>query len=123
MDPISFQLCEIRPDGHVTGRNCGGDMPVGVTFTAVSRVVFPPKEPDEPLITPPAEFVATIALRLDTAEAYQHRLDIVYSGMTALLGLSGTGLDVLSDLIDQAPPSTYYSLVAPDALYSNTRNA
>ena len=123
MIPISFQFIEVRSDGHLTGRNCGGDMPVGVTFTAVTRTVFPPTEPGEPLITPQPEFVAPVRLRLDTAEAYQHRLDVVYSGMTALLGLSGSGFELLSELLAHAPSRTYYSLIAPDAQNSNDRNA
>ena len=117
MSEISFQCAELYPESHVAGRNCGGDIQVGDTFTAITRTVFPPTDPSEPLITPPHEFVAPVTLRLDTIKLYGRYIDFLSPGMTALLGLSGSGLELLSDNLAHAPPRSAHSTSAGRHVY------
>jgi len=109
---IDFQLAEIRPGGFVTGRNCGVDAKVGTLFTAVYRRVFPLVSPGENIQDLSRDFVCHISLKLESIEVYGHRLDLLSSGLTALIGLSGPDLSIISKLISEAPTRTYYSLVA-----------
>jgi hypothetical protein len=110
MPEISFLCVEIYPDRHVTGRNCGAEIRVGYIFTAIARIIFPPSDPGDPIVTPPHEFVAPVALRLETIKLYGRRMDFLSPGVTALLGLSGAGFELLSGFLADAPARTYYSL-------------
>jgi hypothetical protein len=107
---IDFQIAEILPNGRVTGRNCGADIPVGTVFSRLYRRDFPAREPGEEIESPDLVLVNEIHLQLDSIEMFRRNLDIVGSGCTAALSLSGPSLPILSDLLSEAPKRTYYSL-------------
>lgn len=107
---IDFQLHEALSDSRVTGRNCGVDVPVGTVFTALCRRDFPITAPGDTVISPEAAFVSGISLRLDSVEWYRHSINHITAGHTAMLTLSGTGFDTVTEALSTAPERTYYSL-------------
>jgi len=112
---FSFQIHEVLDSGQITGRNCGDDLPVGITFTTLVRRDFTGLEPDGSYTSPKPHFVSDISLRLHAAELYRRNVDVVASGYTALLGISGEGISGIRDLVASASARTSYSLCAFDA--------
>jgi hypothetical protein len=111
MNPkFDFQLVEALPDGRVTGRNCGADAPVGTIFSSLRRRDFPPSKPGEDIASPDLVFVCEVSLRLDAVEIYQRQMDLVASGYTAMLSLSGSGFATVAEFVSTASQHTYYSL-------------
>jgi len=108
---IDFVVSEVVRDGFVIGRNGEGEIRLGTTFMALHRRVFPSRLPGEGIVSPEPEFVCQVCLRVDSIELYRRSMDFLSPGCTALLGLSGTGLNELSPLLETAQPGTYYSLV------------
>lgn len=97
----------IAPNG-LTGRNCGGDLPLGMTFNILRRVRY---DGDiEHLIFTDVEPFRTISLKIDRIEAYGRYLDILPTGLTGLLGLSGDGLDEIRDYLSELTEREYLSI-------------
>jgi len=115
---FDFQLAEAFPDGRVTGRNCGADVPVGTVFSGFYRRDFPVCAPGEEMISPPLVFVCEVSLRLEAVQMYQRNIDFVGSGHTAMLTLSGDGYPIVAEHVSTAPTHTYYSLCAFDEVSS-----
>jgi hypothetical protein len=104
----NFQLAEfIAPDG-LTGRNCGADLPLGIAFNTLRRVRY---EGDvEHLESTEVEAARTISLKINRIQAYGKTLDILPSGLTGLLKLSGDGLDQIRDYLRDLPEREYLSI-------------
>jgi len=109
---IDFQLHKALPGLRVTGRNCGADAPVGTVFTALCRREFPVTSPGTEIVDPGLEFVSDISLRLDAVDFYRRSIDLIPSGQTAQLTLSGVGFDTVAAALASAPDRTYFSLCA-----------
>jgi len=103
-----FQLAEfIAPDG-LTGRNCGADLPFGTIFNTLRRVRY---EGDvEHLESVEVGTPRTISLKIDRIEAYRRTLEILPSGWTGLLEVSGDGLEEIRDILRNLPESDYLSI-------------
>ena len=103
-----FQLAEfIAPDG-LTGRNCGADLPFGMTFNTLRRIRY---EGDvEHLESVEVGAPLTISLKIDRIEAYRRVLEILPSGWTGLLEVSGDGLDEIRDTLKDMPEREYLSI-------------
>ena len=107
---IDFQLYEALPGLRVTGRNCGADVPVGTVFTALCRRDFLVTAPGETDVSPELALVSDIYLCLDAVEVYRRSIDLLPSGHTAMLTLSGNGFDIVAAALSSAPDRTYFSL-------------
>lgn len=104
----NFQLAEfIAPDG-LAGRNCGADLPLGIAFITLRRVRYDGDV--EHLETTEVEAPRTISLKIDRIQAYGRTLDILPSGLTGLLELSGDGLDQIRDYLRDLPEREYLSI-------------
>jgi hypothetical protein len=109
---IDFQLIEVRADGCAAGRNCGADAPVGTIFSSLRRRDFPPSRRGDAILSPDLVFVCEVSLRLESVEMYQRQMSFVPSGCTAMLRVSGSGLESVLEFVSAALPHTLFSLCA-----------
>ena len=109
---IDFQFYEVLPGSRVTGRCCGADVTLGTVFTGLYRRDFPDLPPGEPVLSQNPVFVCGLSLQVIGIEMWRRPMQFVSGGCTALLALSGEGLDVASQWLSAAPTRTYYSLCA-----------
>lgn len=110
---IDFMLHEVLPSGQVTGRCCGADVMLGTVFTGLYRRTFSASWlADESVPDPVPAFVCGLSLQVTGIEMWQRPMEFATGSHTALLGLSGEGLDAASQLLFAAPARTYYSLCA-----------
>ena len=103
-----FQLAEFIAPDRLTGRNCGADLPLGMTFNTLRWVRY--KRGVEQLEATEVEAPRTISLKIDRIEAYGRTLDILSSSLTGLLELSGEGLVEIRDYLRNLPESEYLSI-------------
>ena len=104
----TFQLAEfIAPDG-LTGRNCGGDLVVGITFNTLRRIRYAGAV--EHIESKEIGTPRTISLKIDRIEAYSRTLDALPSGWTGLLSVSGEGIDEIREALKGMPVREYLSI-------------
>ena len=110
---IDFMLHEVLTSGQVTGRCCGADVTLGMVFTGLYRRTFSASWlADEGTSDPVPVFVCGLSLQVTAIEMWLRPMELVSGSHTALLSLSGEGLDAASQLLSAAPARTYYSLCA-----------
>jgi len=104
----SFQIVERHGDDEFAGRNCGSTLSVGTVFTRLVEQRFAVGTHEISM----TERIVSDSIHLSVAgiEAYRTPLLDLSSGMTALLKLSGQGLDRLKLPSDR---ECYLSLQAP----------
>ena len=118
MPKIDFVLHETLPGGFVIGRNCRADLPLGTLFTGLYRRDYPADIPIAELEeSPDLAFVCDVFLDLDSIEMFNRPFDLVASGFSALLQLSGTGFDTVAASVSTATKHTTFSLCALDESY------
>ena len=112
MDPAypSFQLVEFIPPSAVTGRNCGAPLKTGMIFNVLRRTRF--SRDNQHLYSEEVGAPRTISLKLKRIEAYRKTLDELGSGMTALLELTGDGLDQIREELANLPEREYLTIEA-----------
>ncbi len=104
----NFQLAEfIAPDG-LTGRNCGADLALGMTFNTLRRTRY--EGAVEHLESEEIGTPRTISLKIDRIEAYNKTLDDLPSGLTGLLSVSGEGLDEIREALRDIPEREFLSI-------------
>lgn len=118
MPEIHFILHKTLPGGFVTGRNCCADLPLGTLLTGLYRRDYPA---DIPMVKlekhPDLVFVCDLFLQLDSIEMFNRPFDLVPSGYTAMLHLSGNGFETVADFVSTATKHTTFSLCALDESY------
>lgn len=111
---INFQLHEVLPGGEVTGRNCGGDLLVGISFVRLQRRDYPESRlPGDVVASPEPVHVSWPRFRVEAVEWYGRNVELLPSGHTGKLTLSGVDFGAMADLVRTAPPHVSYSLFAP----------
>ena len=108
----SFQIYEfIRPDG-LTGRNCGTPLNIGMKFNSIRRTRFFGDITD--LHSEDVGDPMHISLTLNRIEAYQHELDELSPGLTALLRFSGDSLKAIRAELKSLPRREYLRIESID---------
>lgn len=107
---IEFVLSSISPEGLLCGANQGRDIPIGTTFTSVTRYRVR-REGKDIHINELGE-VGQISLTLLNVHMYGHIVDHVPHGCTAGLAVTGDGLKSLAGWLSDLPPFEHLRLVA-----------
>ncbi len=110
---MRFHVVRIEPSGLVVGRNDNQDIPLGVTFTHVTKVRCE-GDPMNP-VTVDTGVVGTVELKLIQIESYGRLHAFVPGGHTAGLRLQGRGMEVLTSVLTGAAPREHVSIAAEPA--------
>ena len=109
MNVIEFWVDRIEKQGLVVGRNGYRDIPVGFTFTHLSKARV--DGPTHALQTTNLGRVALVQLRLEEVHWYRRKIEFVPSGHSAGLLLQGEGLNELRKALAECGSGEYLSLV------------
>lgn len=109
--PGHFQVEEVAANGLLVGRNAYTEIPVGAVFTSLrkSKVVGTGSSIESVDLGE----VALVELRLDRVEWFRQSINAVPRGHSAVLHLSGHGLEALASALAGREEREYLSLHLP----------
>jgi hypothetical protein len=105
-----FQLVEFMPPNGLTGRNCGTELKVGMTFIRLRRTRHFPFRDAQSIRSEEVRPPHSISLKLERISSYGTALKELGSGMTALLEVSGDSLLPITRELAELSKDEYLSI-------------
>ncbi len=95
---MKFEVDAVDGSGRIVGRNIGEDIPIGSTFTRITKTQFEGQSPH--ITSTDLGIIASIRLTLKEVEFYGKSIDVIPGGHSAGLQVDGDGMSILNSVLE-----------------------
>ncbi|MBD2028129.1 hypothetical protein [Leptolyngbya sp. FACHB-711] len=95
---MKFEVDAVDGSGRIVGRNIGEDIPIGSTFTRITKTQFEGQSPH--ITSTDSGIIASIRLTLKKVEWYGRSIDVIPGGHSAGLLVDGDGMSILNSVLE-----------------------
>ena len=106
---MKFLVDAVDGSGRIVGINIGEDVPIGSTFTRITKTQFKGQSPH--ITSTDLGIIASIRLTLKKVEFYGRSIDVIPSGHSAGLLVDGDGMSILKSMLENRKQREYVYIV------------
>jgi hypothetical protein len=106
---MKFEVDAVDGSGRIVGKNIGEGIPIGSTFTRITKTQFEGQSPH--IMSTDLGIVASIQLTLKKVEWYGRSIDVIPGGHSAGLLVDGDGMSTLNSVLENRKQRKYVYLV------------